>query len=276
MLCMCSGCASIVAPTGGEKDVAPPELVASTPQQGELNVHTKRIALTFNEYVKVKKRRRPAHCPATRPTAPNLSILRKTLFIEFPDSLPPNTTITLSLGSSIGDLTEGNEPTGISLAFSTGNILDTARVAGSVFDALTSKPVPKATVGLYRLPLSLDTLRRAKPLYVALTQADGGFEMRNVSPGTYYVVSFFDGNNNLTPDYDREPSGFAPSPLHVADTNATVAPITLSIQAQPLMVRTVKAFGVSAAKVIFNQPVDSVSAQLNGRPLTVEPVCKPR
>ncbi|HRZ21429.1 MAG TPA: Ig-like domain-containing protein, partial [Bacteroidales bacterium] len=47
-------CANPVAPTGGPKDVTPPEVVASQPENGLKNFRGNQIQLTFSEYVQVK------------------------------------------------------------------------------------------------------------------------------------------------------------------------------------------------------------------------------
>ena len=46
-----SSCAVIVPPSGGPKDTLPPVLVTALPKEAALNVNTKKITLTFDEFV---------------------------------------------------------------------------------------------------------------------------------------------------------------------------------------------------------------------------------
>ena len=47
-------CANIIPPTGGPIDSLPPVLIEANPKDSTLNFHSKRIVLTFDEYVDLK------------------------------------------------------------------------------------------------------------------------------------------------------------------------------------------------------------------------------
>jgi len=50
-----SSCAVIVPPTGGPKDTIPPRLVTALPKDSALNVTSKKVTLTFDEFVTAKE-----------------------------------------------------------------------------------------------------------------------------------------------------------------------------------------------------------------------------
>ncbi len=50
-----SGCAQIVAPTGGPRDTLPPNLVEADPPNGTINFKDNRITLNYDEYVQFQQ-----------------------------------------------------------------------------------------------------------------------------------------------------------------------------------------------------------------------------
>ena len=52
-LSVTTGCASIVPPTGGDRDSLPPLLVSVTPPDSSKNFAGKRINFVFNEFVQI-------------------------------------------------------------------------------------------------------------------------------------------------------------------------------------------------------------------------------
>src|SRR5450759_4886045 len=49
-----SGCAQIIAPTGGPRDTLPPKLVSANPKMKATNFTGNRITLYFDEYVHIE------------------------------------------------------------------------------------------------------------------------------------------------------------------------------------------------------------------------------
>src|SRR5438477_12449249 len=47
-------CANQVAPSGGDKDVKPPKILKSVPENYSTNIKTHDITITFDEYVQLK------------------------------------------------------------------------------------------------------------------------------------------------------------------------------------------------------------------------------
>ena len=125
LICMLSvlgsGCAQIVAPTGGPRDTLPPNLLAAIPPNGTLNFKGNRITLSYDEYVQVDAKLQQELLVSPTPKInPNISYKLKTVTIKIRDTLQPNTTYRFDLGNSIQDINENNPVKNFSYVFSTG------------------------------------------------------------------------------------------------------------------------------------------------------------
>src|SRR5450759_2534020 len=54
IMVLTSGCAQIIAPTGGPRDTLPPKLVSANPKMSATNFTGNRITLYFDEYVHIE------------------------------------------------------------------------------------------------------------------------------------------------------------------------------------------------------------------------------
>ncbi len=207
-----SGCATIRQLEGGEKDVYPPEADSSRtyPSFNAVHVQDGRINITFKEYVKLKD---PAQqiiiSPAPKST-PSFTLKGKRLVFSLGDSLLPNSTYQIILGSAIEDITEGNAAGNLDLVFSTGDHLDSLTITGTAINAFSLSPLSQAGVLLYRDTTdSLPLCRR--PDYYARTSTNGSFKMSYLQPGLYRMFVVKDMNANFFQDLDNEEIGFPDS-----------------------------------------------------------------
>src|SRR5450432_2640921 len=75
-----SGCAQIVAPTGGPRDSIPPTLLNATPPNGTVNFKGNRITLSYDEYVQLDTRLQQTMLISPTPKInPNISYKFKTI-----------------------------------------------------------------------------------------------------------------------------------------------------------------------------------------------------
>src|SRR6266487_781689 len=145
-----SGCAQIVAPTGGLRDSIPPVLVTANPKQGTINFTGNRITLSFNEYVIIDQLRENLLVSPTPKKDPNIDYKLKTVTIKLRDTLEPNTTYTINLGNAIRDLNENNPIKNFTYVFSTGKVIDSLEFSGNVQLAETGKTDSTLLVLLYK------------------------------------------------------------------------------------------------------------------------------
>ncbi len=208
-------------PSGGPKDTIPPVIVKLSPADGDTMVplHKTQLVFTFNEYVVVKERQNIFLSPPLE-KAPNYKLKGKSVVVSFESDLDSNKTYTLDLTNAIADNNEGNMYPGFTLAFSTGNRIDSMMVTGSVYDCNTLMPIKGATVMLYKfrgdsIPLN-DTTMIPADSAIFLTRPDaavktddwGFFCLRNIEDTLYRMYAIMDDNNNNMYEPENEKVAF--------------------------------------------------------------------
>jgi len=207
ILALIWGCASRVSPTGGPKDQDPPKLLSSVPENGQKNYKTQEVRLDFNEFVTVKSLKEQLIITPRIDFEYSYKYKKRSVIISFEESLADSTTYTLNFREGIVDITEGLPAENLQLAFSTGNVLDTLQITGTIIDLLTEKPLADITVGLYNFGDTLDVFTGA-PYYFAKTNKKGQYTFRNIKAGAYDIYAFKDNNKNLICQSSTEPYAF--------------------------------------------------------------------
>lgn len=187
-----------MAPTGGPPDKTPPEIIATTPAPSTLNFREKKLAISFSKYVDKQSFEQSIFI------SPSLGPVEfdwggKEVEVTFSDSLRGNTTYIMTVGTDLVD-TRGNRlAKAFSLPFSTGDHIDSASIAGTVYDA---NPVG-IMIYAYRLegPDTLDP-SHTRPAYLTQTGRDGTFVLPYLSFGTYRLIAVKDQYKDLI--YDRQ------------------------------------------------------------------------
>src|SRR5438045_5887840 len=103
ILVLTSGCAQIVAPTGGKRDSIPPVLLTANQPLRTTNFKGNRITLNFDEYIVVDQLRENLLVSPTPKLDPYVDFKLKTVTIKLRDTLQPNTTYTIDLGNALKD-----------------------------------------------------------------------------------------------------------------------------------------------------------------------------
>lgn len=183
-----NSCASIQQPTGGPKDSIPPKVLHETPANKMLNFNTKQIKIDFDEYVKIKNESKEFSISPSPDKLPFYKIKKKSLLIEFADSLEKNTTYVINLGRGLVDFNEGNILKNYMYVFSTGNKIDSLNITGNVSNTLTKKGVLDATVFL--IPTRQDTTFGKKRANIfTTTDSSGNFNLQYLKPDIYRIYA---------------------------------------------------------------------------------------
>ena len=188
------GCANIIPPVGGEKDVYPPVLLSAIPLNESLGFDTESISLIFDEYIQLNNKDAIKISPICEPP-PEIIVRGKKIQIQLFCSLDSTVTYTINFGKSITDLNEGNILENFTYVFTAGSELDSLNVNGVVKELYPNQPISNAVVGVYK---NSDLLN---PYYYTFSNASGEFVIENIKDDEYLLFSFFDNNQNFKYDF---------------------------------------------------------------------------
>jgi hypothetical protein len=202
-----SSCANQGMPTGGPQDSIPPLLVETTPEYKALNFNNDAVSLTFNEYIIPTEVRETLVISPPMTKRPTIRTKSRTLIVQFNEELLDSVTYSLDFKNSVKDNNEGNEFKNLRFLFSTGNFLDTLRVAGQVTNAFNLETKENVLVLLHS-NLHDSAVYTTTPNYIARTDENGIFLMDNIAEGAYRIFSITDNNNDLVYNEGAEDIAF--------------------------------------------------------------------
>jgi hypothetical protein len=226
IMVLSSGCANIVPPQGGPRDTIPPLLVRATPADSTLNFRSKRIELSFDEYIDLQNAQQNLLVTPTFATSPQVDVRLRTMTIHLRDTLEPNTTYSFNFGNALRDINEGNVLPDFSYTFSTGPTFDTLSFGGNVIVAESGKVDTTLFAVLYRNP-SDSAVVKERPRYISRLDSEGNFRFHNLPAGTFSVYVFGDAASGglSTRRYNsRQYFAFADSPVVI---RPATPPLTL-------------------------------------------------
>jgi uncharacterized protein (DUF2141 family) len=195
-------CANKGTPSGGEKDVTPPRIVKSEPENYSTNFNKKEIRVYFDEYIKIKDIQKQLIISPPMKTQPEITPLgnaSKFITIKIYDTLQPHTTYAFNFGNSISDNNEDNPFPYYRYVFSTGDYIDSLTVNGQIFDAYKRKPDTFVSVGLYEIDSTFNDsiIFKENPKYITNTlDSVSIFSIENIKAGTYMLYALKDGNSD--------------------------------------------------------------------------------
>lgn len=220
-------CAKISSPTGGPKDLDPPVILKSQPENGTVMFTGKSFTITFSEYVILDKITEKFMVSPPVKTKPVVRLKGKNLLVSWEDKLSDSTTYTFYFQDAIRDNNEDNPIPNFQYVFSTGPVLDSLSLSGNVFGAFDLEVVPEALVTMYS-NLSDTAPARLLPAYISKPDASGGFMINNIKPGHYRLYAVRDLNGNKLYDLDDETFAFSDSIIDITpETNFSITPDTI-------------------------------------------------
>jgi uncharacterized protein (DUF2141 family) len=218
-------CASPKSVEGGPRDTQPPKVLKIEPKNLSINFKAKQVIIQFDEFFKLQDQFKEFNISPDVEIQPELKVKKRTLEINFPDSLEKNTTYTMNFGKMIADINESNVLKNFTYAFSTGPKLDSLSITGQVTDAITGLPVLDAIA--YIVPLNRDTiLGKHKPSIYTTTDSSGNFALHNLREGTYKAYALKEEGGDKIYQQNTDQIGFLNDPIVL---KANVANMNLSI-----------------------------------------------
>ncbi len=214
ILIMLVNCANRGIPSGGEKDIEPPKILKSSPENYSTNFKAHEIRIQFDEYVKIKNVQKQLIISPPMDPVPDIIPMgsaSKSITIKINDSLRPNTTYSFNFGQSIVDNNEENPFSYYKYVFSTGSYIDSLSIKGAIIDAEKREPDTFISVMLYEVDSTYtdSTVYKTKPLYVTNTlDSVSTFSIDNIKAGKYRLVALKDQNGNFTYQQKTDKIGF--------------------------------------------------------------------
>jgi uncharacterized protein (DUF2141 family) len=201
-------------PTGGLKDETSPKYQRSFPAPNAVNYTSNKIEVEFDEYIILDNPSKNLLVSPPQDKFPVAKGIGKKVTVELRDSLLPNTTYTFDFGNSIVDNNERNAIENYTFSFSTGPVLDSLSISGTVINANNLSPAEGIYVGVYS-ELSDSAFTSYKMEKVARTDSKGKFTIHNLPQKQYRVYALNDINNNFYFDQITE---------EIAVLNETITP----------------------------------------------------
>lgn len=287
-----TSCANQGMPTGGPKDSIPPVLIETIPLMQGLNFSGNEVRLTFNEFIIADAVSEELVVSPPLQKRPSVRTKSKSLIVAFNEELKPDVTYSLDFKNAVVDNNERNPYKNLRMTFSTGERIDTLRVAGVVKNSFTLDPADKTVVMLHS-NLHDSAVIKTIPDYIARTDPKGLFFFDNIKAGSYRLYALNDANSNLIYDPGAEEIAFAdsvivPSAVFQAEPDTLVSGADSLLiagntlfypQPQYLRIFTEKIFDQYIIRsgrdnrhrmqIIFNEPVsDTLGLRLLDRPET--------
>lgn len=207
-------CANRGTPTGGEKDILPPKIIRSVPENFTTNFTGNEIRIYFDEYIKIKDVQKQLIISPPMDPEPDITPLgaaSKYIKIIIKDTLEPNTTYAFNFGQSIVDNNEENAYPYYKYVFSTGSYIDSLSVKGTIMDAENRTSDKFVSVMLYDVDSTFtdSIVYKKKPKYITNTlDSVTNFSIDNIKAGKYLLVALKDENRNFTYQQKTDKIGY--------------------------------------------------------------------
>ncbi|MFM7022896.1 MAG: Ig-like domain-containing domain [Flavobacteriales bacterium] len=212
------GCAQVGTLSGGEKDILPPKLVKSFPENGALNFNQSKIELTFNEYVQLNSIQQKLIISPPVGAFPKVSVKGKKVILTFDTLFRANTTYSFFFGDGIVDYTERNPWDNSTLVFATGSRLDFLQLSGKIENAFDGQAEEGMMVLLYPAGQNDSIVAKSLPSYFGKTDKQGNYTIKNIHEGEYRAFALKDINSNYLFDQPNEKIAFNGDPIRIYDS----------------------------------------------------------
>ena len=208
-------CANQLAPSGGEVDKVPPQIIEVQPLNGTVNFKDDHFKITFDKYVDKRSVQDAIFISPTIEKGVKYDWSGKTLDVYFKDTLKKNTTYTITIGTDVKDLNNGNKMAeAFNFAFSTGQKIDTGIIGGKVYD----QNPDGVMVFAYKQEEKSINISKQKPDYVSQVGKNGKYTILGLGDGDYNIFAIRDQLKNLLYDKNEDAVGVQSEPILLKDT----------------------------------------------------------
>lgn len=207
-------CARKGSPSGGPKDITPPQLIRTEPDSMTINFKSNKFRMYFDELVKLEDIQNQLIVSPPLKYQPDITPqggANKYVEFKFKDTLRENTTYTVNFGQSIQDNNEGNPSTFLTYVFSTGDYIDSLELTGAIKDAYKRKADNFISIMLYEIDTAYtdSTIFKKPPNYITNTlDSLIIFKLKNLKEGKYKLFALKDAAKNHVFDQNADKIAF--------------------------------------------------------------------
>ncbi|MDP4278162.1 MAG: Ig-like domain-containing domain, partial [Bacteroidota bacterium] len=206
-LLLTCACANTGTPGGGPKDVTPPTLLKTEPQENQTNYSKKRVTLYFDELVSLDNPAQKVIISPPQKIPPITKAIANKISVLFEDSLKDETTYTIDFTDAIVDYNEKNKFGDYAFSFSTGAVVDSFRISGVLLDASNLNPISGVIVGVHE-DLNDSAFTTKALTRISKTNQNGFFSIKGLPKKPFRVFALGDKNRDYLFDQPGEPIAF--------------------------------------------------------------------
>lgn len=266
LLVSLTGCAKSISPPGGPVDQKPPVLASATPVAGAVMVSPDTdIIIDFSENLDSRNSAKAIFIAPRLDPEPKIKIKGSRVIITPEKPLDSGKTYSIVVGTDARDAHGVALAQSISVAFSTGDHLDSGSLHGTVYN--NGKPVSGISVGLFgRRPEEYGkTIDSLIPEYLTQTGAGGKFRFDYLPFQEFFLVACEDKNKNRRINPKREPVGLPFVPISIDAKKAQQTGIDISLRLSDSGVAALRGLTINADGLIkarWNRGFDATSAAM--------------
>ncbi len=246
------GCAKVGSPSGGLKDEDPPKILKSVPENYSTKFSSKKIELTFDEFIQLKNINTELITSPPLEELPLTKLKGKSLLIDLNNELKDNTTYTLNFGNAIVDNNEGNPLPNFEFVFSTGDHVDSLSVTGTLVNSFNLQPYEDPVYIMLYDNLCDSAPYLEIPAFIGKTGKDGTFAINNIKSDTFKIFALKDNNSNLIFDQNSENIAFI-------DTSFILDPELIETENFFLADSLIATDSIAAGSLLQGFIIDSIS-----------------
>ncbi len=214
-------CAEVASPPGGEEDKKSPTVLETSPANGAINVALGReIIFWFSEGIVRPAAARPVFISPRQKQPPEIHWKSDRLVVKLADPFENNQTYVITLTPEIADWRRNKMDSTVTIAFSTGQKIDSGAVSGFILS--NANPKSGILVGLYELPSVNSEIKydSVYPGYITQSAADGSFRFRFMPEKKFLMIGFEDINRNEKFNPAEEPFAVSDRDINLEGTRS--------------------------------------------------------
>lgn len=212
-------CANQQPPGGGEEDKIPPSVISQIPKPNTLNFKGNKIHFEFDEYVD-----RRSFQDAFRISPPvtgevNYEWSGKEVDVIFNRPLykvNANRTFVITVNSSLKDIHGNGLNKPLMFAIATGSQIDKASVSGKI-ESFDKNVISVFAYDITKNTEMFDPTKKVAD-YITESSSEGDYDLVNMTPGLYRIISVKDDDKNLLYSEGIEDYGVLSRDIRLTDT----------------------------------------------------------